>query len=666
MLLYSITIFVSSFLLFAVQPLIAKAILPWFGGAASVWTVCMLFFQAALLLGYLYAHGLVRLKPGMQCAVHAALLGASLLLLPIVPSAAWKPSGPETPSLRILGLLLLTVGLPYFLLSSTSPLLQAWYARARKAPFPYRLFALSNFASLLALLAYPVGIEPFLPTRMQLLLWSAVYAAFVALCAYAALKGRQTEGLECVAEAAQDEPAPTRGMRVLWFALAAGGSTLLLAVTNHMSQNVASVPFLWVVPLALYLLTFILAFDRPGWYRPKLFKRLLPLLLASMWYASFEEKPILMAVLLPLYALGLFVGCMFCHGELARLKPRARYLTSFYLMISLGGAAGGLLVGVVAPLAFNWYLELPLGILFCALLSLPLLYGFGSPRMTAMLTGVLVVVASLSMPLAGKVKGMLVLERNFYGVLRVTESGEGAAKVRTLMHGQINHGQQFTAPDRRRQPTTYYAPNTGIGLLLKHAHVTSERIGVIGLGTGTLAAYAHPGDTYRFYEINPLVERLARTQFTFLGDSAAKVEVALGDARLSLEREAPQNFDVLAVDAFSGDAIPVHLLTKQAFEIYFRHLKPDGVLAVHVSNLFLELAPVALETARALGRKGVLIENAADPSNRVSAATWVLIGDNTQAMSAPAVKQESWAPRPDFKGHVWTDDYSNLFRSLKF
>jgi len=669
MLLYAYTIFTSAFLLFLVQPIIAKMILPWFGGAASVWTTCMLFFQSVLLAGYLYSHWSIRkLKPKAQLWVHAALLAASLLVLPIAPRAGWKPLGTEDPTLRIWLLLTVSVGLPYFLLSTTGPLIQAWYARTHRQSVPYRLFALSNLGSMLALLSYPVAVEPWVVSKAQAWFWSGGYVLFTLLCAAAAWRASRVEEWETAAKAAQgpDSDKVAWTQVALWIALPACACVLLLAVTNHLCQDVASVPFLWILPLSLYLLSFILTFEREGWYRPRLYEWLLAASIGGMCYLFFKQDTVHIRWVVLTFAAGLFFCCMFCHGEVARRKPHVRHLTLFYLMISLGGALGSMLVALAAPRVFNAYYEVPAGLLFCALLAL-IVNRRDSVVYYCSISAVLVMCFFMVKQTRTMIAKNILMVRNFYGALAVVDDGSPGEPdaVRKLIHGTINHGQQFLAPDRRRLPTTYYGPNSGVGLAIEHTRRSSQRVGVIGLGTGTLATYGRPGDYYRIYEINPLVVQIAHSHFHFLEDSQAKVEVALGDARLSLEREPPQGFDVLAVDAFSGDSIPVHLLTAEAFQVYFRHLAPGGVLAVHVSNRYLDLKPVVRKLADRFGYSAVLVDTEDGEDDGTFGATWVLVTRNRAFLDTPEVAMAaSEAPlRADLP--LWTDDYSNLFRILK-
>jgi SAM-dependent methyltransferase len=681
MLLYALTILVSAFLLFQVQPVIAKIILPWFGGSAAVWTVCLLFFQLALLAGYFYAHALVRyFRPKIQGYVHAALLVLSLAALPIYPSDYWKPVSSANPTWGIVSLLAAKIGIPYFLLSTTGPLLQAWYARKFKGSMPYRLYALSNAGSMFALLSYPFLFEPVFTTHQQAFMWSIAYGGFIALCGFTALASRGAAAESApqeVAMAEADAPRPPAKHYWMWLLLPAAASTLLLAITNHLSQNVAAIPFLWVLPLSIYLLSFILCFEG-DWYWRNPYLQLLAVSLGSMAYLlgpTMMENPKII-LFIPLFSIGLFFCCMTCHGELARLKPNPQYLTHFYLMMSAGGALGGVLVGLIAPHVLHAYYELPLAMVACAALIVvvvkqdPSLEWFQrwtqpAPIAAVALTAALAVFVGTQIYKSSE--DARLLARNFYGALKVTDTGPATDldARRQLTHGTISHGEQFLNPTRRDLPTTYYGPNTGIGVAIrekqKHGAV---RIGVVGLGTGTVASYGRWGDYIRYYEINPLVQWIARTQFTFVGDCRGKLEIAMGDARLTLEREQPENFDVLAVDAFSSDSIPVHLLTREAMQLYFRHLKPDGILAVHISNRYLDLEPVLEGEAKALGKSAREIDTEDDDAIDVFAATWILLIAPPAEFDSAIVAAS--APLHSNKTvRLWTDDYSNLFRILK-
>jgi len=685
--LYGLLIFSSAFLLFQVQPVLGKIIMPWFGGAAGVWIVCLLFFQVVLLLGYSYAHVMTRKFPAAtQIRIHAALLIASLWLLPILPKDSWKPSTPDHPVFHLLVLLAVTVGPPYLLLSSTSPLLQAWYARTNPSGATYRFYAVSNTGSMLALVTYPVLVEPWVSTTHQARGWSWAYALVALLLGGVALSssGRDPGDARTVRT-----PSPDWKAHALWMGLAACGSALLLAITHHITQNIASVPLLWVIPLALYLLTFMLCFEGRGWYRQDLFLRLLGVALGSLAYAlapSFTGLPISLSI--PLFCGCLFVCCMFCHGELARLKPPPDHLTSFYLMCSLGGALGALFVAVVAPQLFSGDYELRIAVGSCAVLALLVLHRdpsspfYGArwqPGWLLTIALAIAVIVSLGVTAHEEAEGVRVVVRNFYGVLRIVDEAapnhgqminvasrapHEDPRFEKLMNGTIDHGLQFLSPGRRRQPTTYYGPDSGIGIILQQAgSATRLHVGLIGLGVGTLAVYGKGGDSYRFYEINPLVIRIANRDFSFLRDSAATIDIVAGDARLSLEHEQPQGFDVLVVDAFSGDAIPVHLLTREAFVLYFRHLRRGGVLAVHISNQYLNLAPVVTGAATWLSKEAVMVVNQRDEAREIYRATWVLVGDPEGFIGRSAIEKAGTILAPD-TSLQWTDDYSSLLKVL--
>jgi len=671
MILYAATIFLSAFLLFQVQPLIAKIILPWFGGTAAVWTICMLFFQLLLLAGYVYSHAYVRARTPSRSHFHIALLALAAATLPLAANAAWKPDGGENPTLLILGLLVTTVGLPYFMLSTTGPLVQAWYARAHQGATPYRLFALSNLGSMLALVSYPLIVEPLMALGRQTAVWSAGFVLFALACA---LLSWRSSGAEVEPSSPEPPAKPSPALQFLWVSLAACASALLLAFTSHMTLNIAAIPFLWVLPLALYLLSFVLCFEASGWYRRWLFLPLLGASMAGVCVTLSRSNPSLWSMI-PLYAATLFAACMVCHGELARSKPHPRYLTGFYLMLALGGALGGVLVGLVAPQAFENLYELPIAMLaLCVFASMALLRDrstllHGRWRFAArgVLMALIVALGIALMRIYGEESANpRVISRNFYGVLSVRDSGEGLEAMRVLSHGTIIHGQQFLATERRDWPTSYYGMTSGIGLALIEAQARARlRVGVVGLGAGTLAAYGRRGDVFRFYEINPKVVELARSEFSFLADSRARIEVALGDARLSLEREPAQNFDVLALDAFSSDSIPVHLLTVEAFVTYLHHLKPSGILAIHISNRYVDLVPVVQQAARHLSLELRRVENSDDDDAGVFRSEWMLLSRSREAFAGALWKGASGMVEGVRPVRLWTDDYSDLYRILK-
>ena len=670
MLLHAATTFLSAFLLFLVQPVIAKQILPWFGGAAAVWATCLVFFQSVLLLGYAYSDWTTRwLAPRKQAWLHVALLAASVLLLPIIPDTSLKP-GAESgePTLLILGLLSATIGLQYFLLSTTSPLVQTWFWQSFRHAVPYRLFALSNLASLLALLSYPVLVEPFLPLAVQSWAWSIVYCGFVVLCGVTAfLSTRGPAAARTPAEHGGNstETAPPATRLLLWVALSAMGSCLLLAVTNHLTQNIASIPFLWVVPLSLYLITFILCFDHPRWYHRGLFLTLAAVLLPVMaWYSDSLD----LWIAAPLYAAGLFVCCMFCHGELTLLKPGPRYLTRFYLMVSVGGAIGALLIGIAAPNLLSGYYEMGITLTACAVL---LYYRTLASRWWIAGAALAVVVGTATFTvvnISDYISNARVKLRNFYGVVR-TRDYTNPVPFRVMYHGGINHGGQLLDPAQRRVPTSYFAPSSGYGRAFASLPAAPRRVGVIGLGAGAIAAYSRAGDVFRFYEIDPQVAAVAVSEFSFLRDSPAQTEIVLGDGRLSLERETDQNYDLLAVDAFSGDSIPMHLVTREAMATYVRHLKPDGVIVFQATNRFVDIGPVVERLAAEFGMTAVLVSDAPEGTEGadywVSGTDQIIVTKNARLLAAEPIRSvaQPLEARPGFR--VWTDDFYNLLHILK-
>ncbi len=869
MLLYALTIFLSAFLLFQVQPLISKFILPWFGGTPGVWTTAMLFFQVLLLGGYAYAHVVAtKLDRRKQAIVHMVVLALAVVCLPIIPGERWKPSGEGNPAWQILVLLAACVGMPYFVLATTSPLMQAWFSRTHPGRSPYRLYALSNVGSLLALLTFPFVFEPTFTLRWMGIGWSVAFGGAVLLSGYCAVRmarpapaGSGECGVgdaECgneegsggseirtpKSETRNPEEAPSPARWLMWLLLPACGSTMFLAVTNQMCLDIAVVPFFWVLPLSLYLLSFIICFDNERWYfRPVWWAWLGAGVLALLWLmrkgvdAEVNVKEVL-GSLGPLgrwvlekgepaviwgqiagYSFGLFGCCMVCHGELVRLKPSPRHLTSFYLMVSAGGALGGLFVSLLAPKLFTTYLEFHIGLwatcalamvawwmdkrphlrwpvpwydvlrvtafflagalilifapfpwlrlgdrpvpaevlltvwalmgllvanerlfaglrgpqqwawlavagyflLLCAALCLAP-FGVGNPEKPTRLSwllpwrrpehavaiwAVLGVVAlaiwwrawlwvlclpgflaalvyvgvDLGEQAAESLSRAVTTSRNFYGVLKVTkwQEGDPVHEQLILSHGRINHGAQLTSKEGRSRPITYFGESSGIGLAILHCmpEGAPRRIGVLGLGTGTIAAYGNAGDVYRFYEINPRVKELSGRKgvdaeapiFTYLTDTEADCRVILGDGRLSLERQESQQFDVLAMDAFSSDAVPVHLLTKEAFDIYKKHIKPSGIIAVNVTNRFVDLRPVVRAQAERLGMKCVLIRSGRDSARDIYWCSWMLVTNNEEFLLHPSVlaataeREEEDADEPP--PILWTDDYSNLFRILK-
>jgi hypothetical protein len=672
--LLATAITLSAFLFFQIQPMIGKFILPWFGGSAGVWTTCMIFFQVVLLAGYLYAHlSLTYLPPRRHAIVHALLVVAAIMTLPTIPAGRWKPTSAADPTPRILALLISTLGLPYFVLSATAPLLQGWFVRLFPGRSPYRLYALSNVASLAALLAFPLLIEPLVSRRWQAYAWSAGYVAFalcLLACATFLLKAADTiSSPQPSSDSSRSEtstsaaPRPPRTHYLLWLLLPACASLMFLAVTNKLCFDVAAVPFLWIVPLAIYLLTFILCFDGPRWYRRRYAAPVLFVAIGLGCYCLVRGHAWGIGANVASQSFTLFVCCMACHGELAALKPDPRRLTSFYLMIAAGGAVGGIFVGLVAPHVFDQFLELHVGLGLTWLLflvaraadSASSRYRFRGPFawfvlivVSAVLVGALYGHATL------RYGGTRTLERSrsFYGVIQVYEGVRDGAAVVIMDHNGITHGMQFEDERRRWEPPIYYRPTSGVARLLSSINAWPLRMGVIGLGTGNLATAGKSGDVVRFYELDPEVERLAKAHCTFLSASTATVEVVLGDARLSMEREPPQHYDVLVLDAFSGDAIPIHLLTREAMATYLRHLKPDGALAFHITNRHLDLAPVVNGLAGDHGMRVVLVDD--------NDSEWALATARQSLLESLRVPSANVKVTTPTSTRVWTDDYAGL------
>ena len=688
MVVYPITVFVGSFLLFQIQPLIARHILPQYGGGAAIWTVCLLSFQMLLVGGYWYAHGLTTYVPGRrQPVVHLAMLLVALASIRITTDGAPLPVDPLHPTLSIIGLLGASVGLPYLVLAASSPLLQHWTGRVTGTS-PYRLFAVSNAGSLVGLLSYPFVLEPLLPLATQTELWSVGFGLYVLLCgvcAFHARGNRRGEHRLATTEGHAEGPA---GVRVLWVLLSACGSLVLLATTSQMTRDVAVVPLLWVLPLSLYLATFVICFDHERWYDRRVWTAMYVLALAAVVYLFWRngaEQPLGAVTQTTVYAAVVFACCMLCHGELARLKPDTRQLTSFYVMVAAGGALGGVFATLVAPVLFVGMWEFPLALISTrVLLAVSSGWGAGHAfrvwlRPLILPAGLGAAVILLSVGLSDRRGTLVEASRNFYGVLRVYDQDVGTRESlvsRSLYHGGIVHGSQFVRSDLRPLPTTYYGAASGVGLTIAtypRRQVDNEtgrapdtarglRIGVVGLGAGTVAAHGAPGDLFRFYEIDPDVVRMASEHFSFLAETPAMVETVIGDARTSLERElargGSQQFDILAIDAFSGDAIPVHLLTREAVALYWRHLRPGGALVTHISNLHLDLQPVLRSVAHEMGKPAVLIASTDDARGTLD-AEWVLMTDNRQLLDAIAPSVTPWSAQSQ-QTRLWTDDYSTL------
>jgi hypothetical protein len=690
--IYAVTMFLSAFLLFLVQPMIAKRILPWFGGTPAVWTTCMLFFQVALLGGYAYAHWIsTRLTPRRQVIAHLALIAVALSFLPVYPGPEFQPADPDHPAARILLLLGFTVLMPYFVLSATSPLVQRWFSLRRPGRSPYVLYALSNAGSLLALPVYVALFEPTMSSKAHAVVWAVGFAMYAILCGLCARQIWQIPSAPARDAGGAEEPdrSPHPLSRALWLLLPFGGSMLLLAVTNQLCQEVAVVPFLWVLPLGLYLLSFIFCFESDRWYRRGVFWPLAAIVTVAILGLMFKKITAGFVAEAAIYSLALFALCMVCHGELARLKPAPKRLTSFYLRVSAGGALGAVFVALIAPMIFKTFVELNLALWGCC--ALGVLAAWHERRLRRpeevrrraalrFAPAMLVLTAfgvGFGAQIPWSIHGKPILMRNFYGILRVrtVRLKDPDREIRSLVHGATYHGWQILSdPDR---PTAYYGPESGVGLALQYCPRSPDpsavssgpnglSVGVAGLGVGTVAAYGRKEDTFRFYEINPAVAELATTDFSFLKRSRARWDIVLGDARLSLERDEGRQFDLLVLDAFNGDAIPVHLLTREAFQVYLRRLRPHGVIAINISNNWLDLEPVVRGVAESFHLGWRVIASAGDPERGTERALWMLLSADFNFLDRPEIRLASGRLRRSRPGILWTDDHNNLFRILNW
>ncbi len=676
--LYTLTVLLSAVLLFQVQPLLARYLLPWFGGGASVWTACMLFFQASLLLGYAYAHSSFRhLTPRVQALVQCLIVAGALAFLPITPSEEWKPASPGAPTRQILLVLAVHIGLPYLALSATGPLIQGWYSTEAHRTSPYRLYAVSNFGSLLALLTYPFFVEPAWSREFQASVWGNGFLVFAVLMMWSASR-RLCGRIADVAQAPErpEGLSPTRPpvwVRAMWICLAAMASILLLGITNQICLDVAPMPFLWILPLVVYLASFVLCFSSERWYsRPFWTAMLLVSAGTANGLVLFDIRDIGMQ-LVALSAL-LLSSTMVCHGELYRLRPGTNHLTRFYLSVASGGALGGVFVAIFAPLIFPVIIEVHLGVIGCGVCLLVILLCEPRPvfdrRSAAEWTLAALATAGVSACMLVYVNRAqahaLALSRNFYGTLAVVEHNnhESGFGVRELHSGRTIHGYQILAPFWAKRPAGYYAPETGIGRLMSTVTHPERRIGIIGMGTGALAAYGRHGDTIRFYEIDTAVVQLAREYFSYLENSEAQVEIVIGDGRLSMEAEPARNYDIIALDAFTDDAIPVHLLTQQAIDVYMMHLRPGGVIAVHISNRSVDLTGVLIRQAERIGAEYALFSNLDVRASGIDASDWFFMTRNGRNLPTSAMRvlgiEERYADT-----RAWTDEHASLFEILK-
>ncbi len=670
--LFASAVFLGAFLLFLVEPIAAKQLVPVLGGSAAVWITCLVFFQTALLCAYLYAHWMAT-RPRWVVYFALLVLGFASAVGWCVHNAGPGGSailGSSQPILTVFVVLSSTIGLPFLVLGTTSPLMQVWWARLNESGIPYRLFALSNLASLLALALYPTLIEPRLTLETQRIAWACGFAVFGCISGTLAWKARKaTARIETPQVTAEAGAAAPLWDKVLWVLLPMGAAMQLSAVTSYMTANVAAIPLLWILPLSVYLLTIILAFEFPRLLPRGIVARFLILMLASLAYAfSKQDVEWPLRVSIGFFLIESFASCLFCHSEAYRLRPRrALESTKFYLLFAAGGALGSFMIGIVFPLIFRFNVDLVVTCCFTALLALlvtwqdgwnwRMLWGVATAAMALLIFWISIV----------NQRDTMVAERNFYGALRVKQSfGFPGATLRTLTNGNVEHGTQiFGTDEQRHMPTAYYAEDSGVGLALRFCCGSGPRkVGVIGLGAGTIAAYGRPGDRVQFYEINPNVEPIARDAFTYIRESGAQVSITPGDGRTSLASEPPQGFNVLVVDAFSGDAIPLHLLTIEALALYRRHLAPGGIIAFHISNRHVDLEPPIAALAASAGMEARHVNTLADSARGEYTATWLLVTDDGAFFQQPELVAHAFYPETTPGFRPWTDDFSSLLPVL--
>lgn len=661
-----LTVALGALLLFAVQPLTGKWLLPWFGGAPAVWATCLLFFQLAVLVGYAWAAWLLTCRPRRQVAGHLAVIGAALLTLPLRPDPSWAGTA-LPPPLAVLAILAWELGLPAIALATTAPLIQGWSARLSPGRDPYRLAAVSSAGSLIALLAYPLLIEPTWSRGEQATAFGVGLVAYLVLVGWSAGPLHRLPQIAATAATpAAASPPPTQ--RWLWLALPAAGTLLLASITEVLCQDVAPVPFLWVAPLALYLVSWILAYAPRCYPRSVALGLALAMNLAVTALQAWPDAPLPLAV--GIHLLALFSACWCCHGELARRRPAPEHLGVFHFTTAIGGALGTALAVFAAPLLFANHVEHRLGLIVAAVLALhaaalPSLRRV--PGWALAVAGVVAVAGAAVLPRFAHLPGETIVaaRRSFFGVLTVRDVDEQDPRAwrREMRHGVTIHGRQMLDPQRRRAPTAYYGHSSGAGLALDR-RAGPRRVGVVGLGAGTLATYARPGDAWRFYELDPLVEDMARRWFTFLADAPGNVSVAVGDGRRLLTADTDARYDVLVLDAFSSDAIPVHLLTAEAFALYRDRLAPDGVVAVHISNRHLDLRPVVRAAAMRLQWPCLAIDDEPDQEDRPACepSIWVITGPDPTLSTDRTLLMRSQPNEFPPVVVPWTDERADLLR----
>jgi hypothetical protein len=705
--IFSLAVFVGAFLLFQIQPMIGKYFLPWFGGASAVWMTCLMFFQILLLGGYAYAHFLQNVEIKKQVVWHVALMTAAILAgtvtlfkwgSPILPDLSRRPDVGGRPAVELLQLLLISIGLSYFILSSSTSLLQAWFHRIHPNRSPYVFYVVSNSAALLALISYPFLVEPNLTLHEQAMIWAVGFVLYVVLCLRCVSKVCHSTSFHCRRNSAsrsrlrlgwktprgsESTHAHTpilpysKALMFLWTILAFCGVLALMAVTSRITQDVPPVPFLWILPLAIYLLSYIVGFieKQKGWQDGYICLLVLAFVMVGYLFRQGLEMEIRHQI--GAYSFILLAICLFCHNALYRTKPDPGLLTGFYFCISLGGAMGGIFSVFAAPMLFKGYWEYQLVLLLAGVLAVVFVYKDSDPRRIfhpirhALPVLLLGFALFLGWGIAKEINSAVYMERSFFGSVRVVLEYNKGIPIYSLLHGRINHGMQIHHPRFIHRATTYYSAKAGGGLaILNHPKRLSGqpmRVGLVGMGAGVLSVHGKSGDVFRFYEIDPAVIKLAQRKewFSFLADSEAEIQIVPGDGRISLEAELPEHFDVLVLDAFSGDQVPVQTLTLEAFQLYLRHLEDDGVIAVHISNRNLDLLPVLVQVSNRLNLYAAYIKTPGDMKITAN-AEWVLLTRNAEFVHQPAIAQVDVLRSQSVRDiRPWTDDYSNLLSVMK-
>ncbi len=660
-LLCTLVVGISAFLLFLVQPLVAKMLLPLYGGASAVWIACSVFFQLALFLGYVLADFLIRrTTPGIQRTTYLALLGLSFLFFPLESVLHHTALTNSWPSLAIVGRLAVTIGVPFITLSMTASLSQHWFLLAGRAE-PYRLYAISNLSSFLALLSFPLVLEPSLDLSAHITIWTLLLLVLTAITTLLILLGQASAPNPPRYQDDISLHAGTLSDRVYWLCCSACGVIILLAVTNYLCADIAPIPLLWVAPLALYLATYIISFGTLSMHSGALFLLGYIAAIAAFFFGVAESAVLTaMAALLGAH----FFGCALCHFELAQSRPPSQSLSSYYKHVALGGVLGGLFVGILAPLVFDRYYEIVIA------LTAPLiirLWGLGRRRHSAhpgRIPLLLFTLLLMGLTIGGRLSASFYSDntrrsRNFYGTLAVTDYRSANPPYRELSHGSTVHGLQVLTAERSNTPTMYYGRTSGIGLAIESLPEHPRAVAVVGLGAGTLAAYARPGDTFHFIELNPEIIRIAREEFTYLKQSQGRTLVSQADGRLALESFPDHSLDLTLIDAFNGDAIPVHLITKEALELYLRKSAPNGLLVFHISNRYLDLAPVLRSITDTLNLSAALITDFGGGDPLLAPSVYVIATRDPVFFNKPSVRARLTPISSQTR--VWTDRYSSLW-----